>query len=106
MQAQIEDGEVLAVDGNACMRGYAYAQREVMNPTRTFTSTMKVTGGTEKLVSVKTEKEVPKDKVMECAEELRGKAARAPIAVGDLLIKNIAQTGIDLVATANVPKKE
>ena len=32
MTVETEDGEVLDVDGNGCMRGYAYAQRKVSHP--------------------------------------------------------------------------
>lgn len=105
LQVEVEDEEVLDVSGNACMRGYAYAQTEVQNPTRMLTSTVEVEGGSAPRVSVKTEKEIPKGKLMECARELKEVKVKAPVQIGDKLVKNIAQTGIDIVATVNVPKK-
>lgn len=105
LQVKVEDEEVLDVSGNACMRGYAYAQNEVQNPTRMLTSTVEVEGGSAPRVSVKTEKEIPKGKLMECARELKGVKVKAPVHIGDKLVKNISQTGIDIVATVNVPKK-
>lgn len=105
LNVQTEDGEILDVMGNSCMRGYAYAQAEVQNPTRMLTSTVEVTGGELPRVSVKTQKEIPKGKLMECARQLKGVTAEAPVNIGDVVIHNIAETGIDIVATVNVPKK-
>lgn len=105
LKVQAEDGEVLDVAGNACMRGYAYAQTEVLNPTRMLTSTVEVKGGVLPRVSVKTEKEIPKGKLMECARLLKGVSVEAPVHIGDVVVSNIADTGIDIVATVNVPEK-
>ena len=38
-------GEVISVTGNTCKRGDIYARKEVTNPTRIVTSTVRVTGG-------------------------------------------------------------
>lgn len=105
LKVQTEDKEMVDVTGNMCMRGYAYAQTEVQNPTRMLTSTVDVTGGELPRVSVKTEKEIPKEKLMECARQLKGITAAAPVYIGDIVAENIADTGIDIVATVNVPKK-
>lgn len=104
LKARIEDDEVVDVTGNACMKGYIYAQNEVLNPVRMVTSTVAVRGGTAPRASVKTEREVPKDKVMECMDALKGVCVKAPVSIGDTVVENIAQTGVDMVATVNVPE--
>ncbi|HIW82726.1 MAG TPA: DUF1667 domain-containing protein, partial [Candidatus Dorea gallistercoris] len=48
---------------------------------------------------------IPKDKIMACMEQTRGVKVQAPVRIGDVLIANVADTGIDLVATVNVPKE-
>lgn len=105
MTVEAEDGEVVDVEGNRCMRGYIYAQKELTDPTRTVTTTLEVEGGVLPRVSVKTAGEIPKDKIMACMEQIRNVKVRAPIQIGDVLIANVADTGIDLTATVNVPKK-
>ena len=102
MTATVEDGKVTGLTGHACKRGWAYAEAEVQNPTRGFHSTLKVEGGDVPLVSVKSAGPVPKAKLMACAEATRQITVTAPVAVGDILLPNVAGTGIDLVATTRV----
>ena len=51
---------------------------------------------------VKTEKEVPKEKIFACMEEIRRLTVKAPVWVGQVVMENIAGTGVALVATRNV----
>ena len=103
MQAEhTASGEVTGITGNACKRGEAYAKAELTNPVRSFHSTVRVAGGAVPLVSVKSAAPVPKGKLMACAGATRGVQARAPIAIGDIIVKNVCGTGIDLVATTRV----
>jgi len=103
MTAQIDDANQVAdLKGHACKRGWAYAEAEVQNPTRGFHSTLKVDGGAVPLVSVRTAGPVPKSKLMDCADATRTVTVKAPIAVGDVLLTNVADTGIDLIATTRV----
>ena len=61
----MEAGEVISVTGNTCKRGDIYARKEVTNPTRIVTSTVRVTGGDADMVSVKTKEDIPKDQIFE-----------------------------------------
>ena len=59
--------EVVEVKGNTCKRGDDYARKEVTNPTRIVTSTVRVTGSSmTHMVSVKTKEDIPKDKIFAC----------------------------------------
>ena len=44
---------------------------------------------------------MPKAKIPEVLSILRSLRAQAPIAMGDVLLRDIAGTGVDLVATAD-----
>ena len=92
------DGESIAVSGNTCPHGAEYAKKEVTNPTRVVTS-----GAGIARVSVKTASDVPKDKIFDCMREIRGTTVKAPIRIGDIIIRNCAGTGVDVIATKNVP---
>ena len=99
------DGEnVICVSGNTCRRGEIYARKEVTNPTRIVTSTVKVVNGTSGTVSVKTKEEIPKEKIFACVQALRGIEVQAPVHIGDVILENVAGTGVDIVATRNVEK--
>ena len=69
---------------------------------RSVTSTVLVKDGVRRLVPVKTEKEVPKEKIFACMEEIRRLTVKAPVWVGQVVMENIAGTGVALVATRNV----
>lgn len=94
--------EVVGVTGNTCKRGDVYARKEVTNSTRIVTSTVRVSGGSIDMVSVKTKEDIPKGKIFECVKALKGIEVPAPVHIGDVILENVADTGVDIVATKNV----
>ena len=102
----VEGGEVTAVAGNTCPRGDAYARKEVTNPTRIVTSTVRVSGGVSPMVSCKTASDIPKGKIFEITENLKDVCVEAPVAIGDVVLANAAGTGVDVIATKNIEKAE
>lgn len=98
-----EQNEILAVKGNTCKRGDAYARKELTNPTRIVTTSVPVDGSCyAKTVSCKTAADVPKGKIFEIVAALKTVRAKAPVRIGDVILKNAAGTGADIVATKNV----
>ena len=98
----LENGEVISVTGNTCKRGDDYARKEVTSPTRIVTSTVKVEGGNAPTVSVKTKSDIPKDKIFDCAKALKEVVVQAPISISDVVLSDVAGTGVDIVATKSV----
>ena len=94
--------DIISVTGNTCKRGYVYACNEVRSPVRTVTTTIKVTGGAADRVSCKTREPVPKDKIFEVMEAVNKASCKAPVAIGDVLIEDVAGTGVAIVATKAV----
>lgn len=99
------DGDSIIVTGNNCPNGERYAKAEVSNPTRVVTSTVEVVNGEISRVSCKTSSAIPKAKIFECMEEIHNTSIKAPIKIGDVLIKNVCDTGIDVIATKEVKEK-
>lgn len=104
LEVTIKEGKVEDVKGNTCLRGKTYAEKECTNPTRIVTSSVKVNGGEIDSVSVKTQSDIPKDKIMECIEALKGIVVNAPINTGDVIVEDVAGTGVDIIATKTVAK--
>lgn len=94
--------EIVSVAGNTCRRGDTYARKELTNPTRIVTSTVRVLGGSESMVSVKTKEDIPKGKVLECVRALKDVVVPAPVKIGDVILEDAAGTGVSIVATKNV----
>ncbi len=107
LQVEVDgQGAVVAVTGNTCRRGEDYGRREVTAPMRTITSTVRVEGGTGPVVSVRTKGEVPKGKISAVMEAIRQTRVQAPVRLGDLLAEDIAGTGVGLMATRTVERRE
>ena len=98
---EMDGREIVSVSGNTCPRGDAYARKEVTNPTRIVTSTVKVEGGLVEMISVKTKEDIPKDKIFDCMRALKGITVKAPVHIGDVILADAAGTGVDVVATMN-----
>ena len=97
------ESDNIGVEGNTCPRGADYAKKEVTNPTRIVTSSVRVIGADIARVSVKTASDIPKGKIFACMEEICKAEMKAPVAIGDIVIENCAGTGVNVIATKNVP---
>ena len=102
LMVEMDGDTVKAVSGNTCPRGDAYAHKELTNPTRIVTSTVRVAGGHLPMVSVKTEKDIPKGKIFDCVRALKEIEVQAPVRIGDVIVENVADTSVRVVATKNV----
>ena len=105
MTATVENGSVTAVTGNTCRRGKEYAMPEAVAPVRTVTSTVLCLGGVRPVVAVKTVPEVPKARVFDVMDVIRRIRVKAPVHIGDVLLRDAAGTGADIVAPAELDKK-
>ena len=95
------DAANVKVTGNTCPRGVTYAVSEVTAPKRMVTSSVPVEGRAQR-VSVKTSQPIPKGKIFDCLAELKKVTAKAPVAIGDVLLSNVCDSGADVIATREV----
>lgn len=86
------------VTGNDCPRGSEYGIQETSAPMRVLTVLMRPDGASRP-VSVKTDKPIPKDMLIECAKAIYKIHPSLPIKAGDILAKDICGTGADVIAT-------
>ena len=96
------NGEVSKITGNTCKKGEEYARKEVTNPSRVVTSIVKINNGDVNMVSVKTAEDIPKGKIFDCIEALKKVTVTAPVQIGEVIIKNVCGTGVDVIATKKV----
>ncbi|MBQ3343860.1 MAG: DUF1667 domain-containing protein [Kiritimatiellae bacterium] len=100
MDVEVDGGKV-TVSGNSCPKGEAYALAEVTNPTRMVTGLVRV-AGMRKPLPVKTKSAVPKSKIDAVLFAMHQATVQLPVRIGDVVIRDVAETGVDLVATANM----
>jgi CxxC motif-containing protein len=92
------------IKGNKCKRGIEYALQEALDPRRMLTTSIVVKGGEWPLVSVKTSRSVPKEKIFSVLKEIKKTSVNAPVKFGQVLITNVANTGTDIIATKKVKR--
>ena len=102
LTVQLAGSEVTAVSGQGCRRGEDYARVECIAPTRTITTTIRVRGGDIAMLPVRTAGDIPKSEIMACMKAIRGIELDAPVKIGDVILGNIAGTGVKLVATRSI----
>ena len=95
-----------SVSGFSCYRGEAYGKKELTNPTRVLTSIVRTKNSSRPTCPVKTSDAIPKAKIKEAMELLKPVRLQAPIAMGDVVVKNICGTGIDWIATRQLMSRE
>ena len=106
LTVEMDGGQVVSVNGNTCKRGDDYARKELTDPRRIVTSTVPVAGGNLPVVSVKTASDIPKGKIRECLCALKGVTLTAPVQIGDVIVENVADTGVDVIATKSISDVE
>ncbi len=97
-----EKGHDLIITGNDCARGIPYAKKEMTNPTRVVTSTVKIIGAIHQSLPVKTDKDISKDLNFDVIKEIEKITVKSPVKINDILIENILGTGANIVATRSM----
>jgi len=101
MEVDVEGGHMIKLTGNKCEKGEHYAQQEIENPMRILSSTVLTKGLNIKLVPVKTDQPIPKSKIFAALEETKKVKLEKPVKVGEVIIKDLLNLGVNLIATRN-----
>lgn len=99
---KVDEENGYQVTGNSCERGADYGKKELTNPTRVITSTVKIIGGLYHRLPVKTSSDIPKHLIFDAVKLLDEVEVTSPVKVGDVVLKNILGTGVDFIATKNM----
>ncbi|RLF43438.1 MAG: molybdopterin oxidoreductase [Thermoplasmata archaeon] len=105
MEVSIEKNKIIRIEGNSCPRGEMYARQEVEAPSRIVISVVKCRDCNLPVISVKTEKPVPKERIREVIDSLAEVEVEPPVNVGDIIVEDVAGTGVNVIATRRAWKK-
>lgn len=94
----------LNVSGNFCPRGAKYAISELTNPVRVLTSTVRTSSDKNPRCPVKSNLPLPKGKMFDAMKLIDKVVITLPVKIGDVIIKNIFDSNINIVATKNLDK--
>jgi CxxC motif-containing protein len=101
-----EKGRIVEVLGGECKLGHEYARKEFTNPERVLTTTVRVEAAVLPVLPVRTEKPIPKKLIKDCMKKLANVTVKAPIKCGEIIYKNILDTGVNIIASRDLPAKE
>ena len=96
--------EVRSVTGNSCPRGDKFAHQELTRPMRVLTTTVAVSGSDEALLPVRTAEAIPLALHAQAMDLIRGLVVNAPIRMGDVVLEDLLDTNIDLIASMDIEK--
>jgi CxxC motif-containing protein len=102
-----EGDRIIEVEGNDCKRGAKYAKQEFLDPRRSLSTTVAISGAVWARLPVKTTGQVPKDRVMEAARTIHQIRCQAPVEIGQVLLEELlGEAGLDVVATRSMEALE
>lgn len=106
IEATVEGSKLVGIQGQACKRGVAFVEEELSAPKRMLTTTVRVIGGILPLVPVRSSKPLPKGALLPAAALLRDVVLQAPVVEHQVVVRNILETGVDMIASRDLPCAE
>ena len=101
LSIEIENEKVVKVSGNQCAKGDKYGRSEVENPMRILTSAVLSQGMLPRMVPVRTDKPIPKSKLVDAMERIKTIRLSKSVGVGEIIEKDFITPGTNLVSTRN-----
>ena len=105
IEAEIDGGKLLSIEGATCPKGEAYVRQELTDPQRNIATSVLVKGGVLPLASVRLTNPIPKDRIFDAMAEIRKVTVEAPVTAGTVVIKGILGYDSDVIITKSVAKK-
>ena len=99
-----KDTKEIKVEGHLCPRGKKYGISEYSNPVRMLITTMRIEDGKLPIIPIRSTEAIPKSLLLDAVKIVNEEHCIAPIKMGEILIDNILNTGISVVASRNLDK--
>lgn len=95
-------GQEWEIKGNKCPKGKQFAINEITDPRRSVCSTIKTTFKKVPRLPVRTDGEVPLETIFNVMAQINSKNLDIPVHVGEVIIENVSNTGINVIATSDL----
>ena len=105
LMVTIEDNRILSIENALCKRGHGYVEQELNHPQRNIATSIPVENGVIPLASVRLSKPIPKDRIFDAMEEIKGVRVKAPVRIGQVVIENLLGLDSDVMITKNIQEK-
>lgn len=102
LEIETDGSRVISVAGHKCPHGEKYARQEIEAPMRTLTTSVLAEGLELKMLPVRTDKTIPKDRLFDAMEEIKKITVSKPLKAGEVLVSNFLGLGVNLIATRSL----
>ena len=99
------EGETVIEVIGGCKRGHEYARQELVDPRRKVASSVRINGAIHPLLPVYTSAAFPKAKISQLLSVLRSVEISAPVKTDQVILENVLDTGIDVLASREMRNK-
>jgi len=104
VDVEVQDGNIISLTGNRCDKVKEFVLQELKEPVRVLTTTVRIKGAEYAMLPVRTDKAIPKRLFSQAMEELANIDLQAPVYISDVIIKDIAGSGANIVATRTMER--
>ena len=95
----VHDGDrIISMEGNKCKKSDEFVKQELIEPMRVLTTTVRIQGARWPIIPVRTDKPVPKRLFPRIMRQLRRIDLQAPVGMLDVVVKDVAGTGANVIA--------
>jgi len=102
LKVEIENGTIVNISGEKCPKGEKYAEMEIQAPKRVLTSTVLAEGLSCKMIPVRTNGPVPRDRIFEAMDKIQKVTVSRPVKAGEVILPGFLGLNIDLISTREV----
>lgn len=106
MEVEYIEGRGILIAGYRCERGAEYGKNEFCIPKRVFTSSIKINGANRRMLPVRSDRPIPKEKFMDCMKEIKKILLQAPIMEQQIIIPDILDTDANIIASMTLEREK
>jgi CxxC motif-containing protein len=106
IDVELQDSDVVSMEGTKCTKGKEFESQELDEPMRILTTTIRIKGAKWAMLPVRTDRPIPKRLLFRVIEELTDIERRAPVKMSDVIVRDIAGTGVNIVATRSMNREK
>ena len=100
-----DGGKIISMEGNKCEKSQEFIRQELIEPMRILTTTVRIQGARWSVIPVRSDKVVPKRLFPRIMKKLRRIRLQAPVNMLDMVVKDIAGTGANIIATRTMTRE-
>ena len=105
VDVEVQDDNIISLTGNKCDKVKEFVQQELKEPMRVLTTTVRIKGARWAMLPVRTDNPIPKRLFLQAMGELASVDLRAPVHISDVIKRDIAGSGANIVATRTMKRR-